>query len=259
MKNSSLFLFNKDILSLIFTTLFSLTIFFSNNSEYVHSVEEDIIDFISIIAYPKKWYNEIFIIRENNKILEQKIVQLKLLNSKFDNYRLENEKLRKMLNFKESYDKLSLLPGNIVNHNFSSSVSSMIVDIGSKLGVEKNQSVIDMNGLLGKTIAVGSNASKIQLISDKNFAVSVKVGKDMLLSIFKPKHGKYGILEGVIKSSTINVGEIVYTSGISEIYPSDIPVAKIVDIKKEIDDPFQNVVVEILADLKNLNYVFVIQ
>ena len=68
MKNSSLFLFNKDILSLIFTTLFSLTIFFSNNSEYVHSVEEDIIDFISIIAYPKKWYNKIFIIRENNKI-----------------------------------------------------------------------------------------------------------------------------------------------------------------------------------------------
>ena len=259
MRNSSIFLLNKDILSLILTTIFSLTIFFSNNSDYVLKVEEDVIDFISIITYPKKWYNNILIIKENNKILEQKVVQLQLLNSKFDNYRLENKKLRKMLNFKEGYDKLSLLPGNIVNHNFSSSVNSMIIDIGSKVGIEKNQCVIDMNGLLGKTISIGNDASKIQLINDKNFAVSVKVGKDMLLSIFKPKHGKYGVLEGVIKSSNVNIGEIVYTSGISEIYPSDIPVARVVDIKKETDNPFQNVIVEILADLKNLNYVFVIQ
>ena len=259
MKNSNLFLLNKDILSLILTTFFSLIIFFSNDSEYVLDVEEDIIDFVSIITYPKQWYKNMLIVKENNKLLEQKIVQLQLLNSKFDNYRIENDKLREMLNFKDSYSKLSLVPSNIVNHNFSSSVSSVIIDVGHKEGIEKNQSVMDMNGLLGKTISVGDKASKIQLINDKNFAVSVKVGKDMVLSIFKPKHGKYGILEGVIKSSNLDIGNIVYTSGISEIYPSDIPVARVIDIKKDFNNPFQNVVVEILADLKNLDYVFIIQ
>ena len=164
-----------------------------------------------------------------------------------------------MLNFKDSYEKLSLLPANIVNHSFSSSIHSVIIDVGKNRDLNKNQAVIDMNGLFGKTINVGENATKIQTVNDKNFAVSVKVGKDMILSIFKPTHGKYGVLEGVIKSSVVEVDDIVFTSGISEIYASNIPVAKVINIKKEKNKPFQDVTVEILADLKNLNYVFVIQ
>ena len=112
---------------------------------------------------------------------------------------------------------------------------------------------------LRKTITIGKSASKVQTITDKNFAVSVKVGKAQILSIFKPTHGKYGILEGVIKSSNIQIGDIVYTSGVSEIYPANLPVANVINVKKEIDKPFQDVIVEILADFKNLNYVFVIQ
>ncbi len=259
MINNILSLINKDIISLILTTSFSLIIFFSNDSFFVKEVEKDLIDIISKISYPKIWYNDLFIIKKNNELLSNKIIQLQLLNSKYDNYRIENEKLRKMLDFKDSYGKLTLLPANIVNHNFSSSINSVIIDIGENRDLRKNQAIIDMNGLFGKTINVGSNASKIQTLNDKNFAVSVKVGQDMILSIFKPTHGKYGVLEGVIKSSKVVVDDIVYTSGVSEIYPSNIPVARVINIKKEKNKPFQDVTVEILADLKNLNYVFVIQ
>ena len=44
-----------------------------------------------------------------------------------------------------------------------------------------------------------------------------------------------------------------------EIYPSDIPVAKILSYTKEQDKLTQNVVVEILSKINELNYVFVIQ
>ena len=57
----------------------------------------------------------------------------------------------------------------------------------------------------------------------------------------------------------VSVGDIVYTSGVSEIYPANLPVAKVIKVKKERDKPFQDVIVEILADFKNLNYVFVIK
>ena len=259
MVNHILSLINKEIISLILTTSLSLIIFFSNDSSFVVEIEKDIIDFISIITAPKKWYDELLVIKEQNKVLKSKIVQLQLLASKYDNYRIENEELRKMLKFKDSYNRLSLLPANIVNHSFSSSINSVIIDLGIDDNLIKNQAVIDMNGLFGKTINIGKNASKIQTINDKNFAVSVKVGDDMILSIFKPTHGKYGVLEGVIKSSKIKLNDTVYTSGVSEIYAANIPVAKVVDVKKEDDKPFQDVVVEILADFKNLNYVFIIQ
>jgi len=66
-------------------------------------------------------------------------------------------------------------------------------------------------------------------------------------------------LECLIKRAEISKGDFVYTSGISEIYPANLSVAKVINVKKEDSKPFQDVVVEISADLKNLNYVFVIQ
>ena len=57
----------------------------------------------------------------------------------------------------------------------------------------------------------------------------------------------------------LSVGEIAYTSGISDIYPANIPVAKVISVNKSNNSPFQDVVVEIISNLNNLNYVFIIQ
>ena len=258
MKIKKLYFLDKDIIFLVITLFFSLNIFFSNDSKYVLNIERKIIDFVSYIVYPKSWYEDIMVIKSENEILKQKVVQLKLLNSKLDNYRIENDKLKNMLSFNESYPKLSLKPANKVNHNFSS-IHAIILNVGTKDNIEKNQAVIDMDGLVGKTISVGENATKVQLITDRNFVVSVKVGKEMILSTFKPTHGKLGYLERVIKSVELNIGDVIYTSGVSKIYPSDLPVAKVKSIKNNPDKLFQDVIVEILTDIDNLNYVFVIQ
>jgi len=258
MVSNKLYFFKKDIIFLLLAIIISLAIFFSNKSIYVEKIEKEIIDFIGYIYYPKMWYQNILLVKTENEFLNQKVVQLNLLNSKLENYKKENIELRKMLDFKESYLNLSLKPANKVNHNFSS-IYSMIINVGFNDDINKNQAVIDMSGLVGKTISIGENGSKVQLITDKNFAVSVKVGKEMLLSTFKPLHGKYGYLEGVLKSLELKMGDIVYTSGVSEIYPSDLPVAKIISFKNDPDKLSQDVIVEILADIKNLNYVFVIQ
>ena len=56
MKSYKLYFLNKDIISLILTLFLSISLFFSNSSEYVEKVEGKIIDFISFITYPKSWY-----------------------------------------------------------------------------------------------------------------------------------------------------------------------------------------------------------
>ena len=76
--------------------------------------------------------------------------------------------------------------------------------------INKNQAVIDMNGLLGKTISIGAKASKVQIITDKNFAISVKVGDKMEKAIFKPDYGNRGFLEGVVKSVKLKKNDIIF-------------------------------------------------
>ena len=257
MKSNWIALLHRDAIALCITLLLSLILLFSNNSTFIDALEADVTDGYLILTFPQRWYKDILSTKEQNSLLAQKVIQLQLLYTQNEHFRVENDHLRKMLNF-ASITPLSLLPANITNRH-SAMLQSVIIDIGKNYDLRKNQPVIDMVGLMGKTISVGKIATKVQLITDKNYRVSIRIGEKKSLGIFIPSHGKYGILEGVRKSMNLSVGEIAYTSGISDIYPANIPVARVIAVNSNTDRPFQDVTVEILADLQNFNYAFVVQ
>lgn len=255
------FFLDKKKASLLLTSFFSLVLFFSSDSSSSSKVKGSIIDIYSTLSAPKSWYNNILLVKQENELFALKNAQLSLHNSKLINYQIENERLRRMLDFKkESFEYISILPAKIVNSNISNSIESIIINVGKNDGIIKNLSVIDTNGfLVGKIIEVGKENSKVQLISDSNFLVSIKIGNNISIGQFKSTYGKYGTLEGILKTSDIEAGNIAYTSGISEIYPPDIPVSKVINNHKKKNKLFQDVAVEILTDINNLYYVFVIQ
>ena len=57
-------------------------------------------------------------------------------------------------------------------------MSSIIINRGSNDGVSKNLPVLSSNGVIGKITAVSSSTSEVQLISDVNFRLSVKIAPD---------------------------------------------------------------------------------
>ena len=56
----------------------------------------------------------------------------------------------------------------------------------------------------------------------------------------------------------LNVGDIFYTSQSSNIYPENIPVAKVIDIQNRRYEHELYIKVEILADLTSLSNVFIV-
>ena len=248
---------NKDVLALLLTLFLSAILLLTRTSPQVRQLKFHLSNITSTIAYPTTWYNAVFTVREENKLLKDQLIQFTLMNSELESYHQENRRFKKMLNFIEN-QPLNFLSANVVGYNFGLPAKSIILDIGSKEGVAKNLTIMDENGLLGKTIKVGDHSALIQLITDKNFRVSVRIGQERALGLFIPTHGKYGILEGVRKSMPLNEGAIAYTSGISNIYPSNIPVARVVSIELDDDNPFQHIVVELVGSLENLDYVFII-
>ena len=95
MTRNLLFSISKESISLIITISFSIIIFFSNESKLVEKIETNIIDIVSNILIPQKWYGNLLIIKDENLKLKEKIVQLNLLNSKLNNYKIENENVKK--------------------------------------------------------------------------------------------------------------------------------------------------------------------
>ena len=298
-------LLNKDFWTLLISIIFSLILFFNSNSESTIRVQSNVSDMIAFITYPQEWYQDIFLIQNENKLLADSLFHFKkdyydlLLEVEemkdssgtfkkmvetglFISERIDGElcttvvitKFKEPRTFREMLElgvlikqlkkpqQWSLVPARVTNKN-SASIETILINVGKKdsIPIKQNLVVLDVSGgLLGKTIAVGNNASKVQLITDNNFSVSVRVGSGINSSLgnFVPTVGKYGILEGILKSTELNPGDLAYTSGISDIYPADIPVAKIISANKDNNKPFQDVKVEILSNFNNLNYVFII-
>ena len=248
---------NKDVLALFITLSLSAVLLFSNTSPQIQQLKFQISGLFAKVAYPVKWYQDVFSVHEENRMLKNRVIQLSLLNSELENYRHENKRLKELLNFTE-HQAVNYLTANVVNYHLGIANQTITIDIGELDGLTKNLPVLDENGLLGKTIQLDDHVTMIQLISDKNYRVSIRIGNERALGLFIPTHGKYGILGGVRKTTPLHEGDIAYTSGISEIYPPNIPVAKIIAISKEKNQPFQQVVVEILGSIFNLDFVFVI-
>ena len=256
MSRSRISYVNKDILVLLLTSSISIFLIFSNTSPQVQKLKLQTSWLFSKAAYPVTWYKDIFSIKEENKLLKNKVIQLSLLNSELESYRHENERLKNLLNFSEN-QIINYLTANVVNFHLGIVNQTITIDIGELDGLTENLPIMDEIGLLGKTIETNEHVTLIQLISDKNFRVSIRVGKERVLGIFIPTHGKYGILEGVRKTTPLEEGNIAYTSGISDIYPSNIPVARIISISNQKSLPFQRIIVEILGSITNLDFVFV--
>ena len=257
MPRSRISYINKDVLALFITLSLSVVLLFSNSSPQIQQLKFQISWLFGKFEYPIKWYKDVLSIREENRMLKNDLLQLSLLNSKLESYHQENKRLKELLNFTE-FQAMNYLTANVVNYHLGIASQTITIDIGESDGLTKNLPVLDENGLLGKTIHLNEHVTMIQLITDKNYRVSIRIGKERELGIFIPTHGKYGILEGVRKTTPLQEGDIAYTSGISEIYPPNIPVAKIITISKEKNQPFQRVVVEILGSMFNLDFVFVI-
>ena len=249
--------FNRDVLALVFALIISIILILSRNSPQILQLKFQLSNISNAIFYPLRWFNNIFSIQEENKLLKEELIKSNLMNSELQSYHVENVRLKKMLNFMEN-KPINFITANVVNYNFGLPTQSILIDIGTNANIRKNLTTMDEYGLLGKTIKVGQSSSLVQLITDKNFRVSIKIGTERALGLFIPTHGKYGILEGVRKSMPLGEGEIAYTSGISEIYPPNIPVARVLSIQLDDNNPFQHIVVELVASLENIYYVFVV-
>ena len=248
---------SRDHLALLLCLSLSLTLYFSSKSSIVNSIKAEVSDIIYIIKYPQKWYVGLLTTQEENKLLKQELTLVRYNNIELRNSIKEVDELKKILKF---YDKhpISMQIAKIINDNSSYLMRALSINLGKSYGINKDNVVVDINGLFGRVVAVGNISSQIQLINDKNFRVSIRVGEDLSLGEFIPTHHNLGIIDGIIKTAKIAVNDTVYTSGISTIYPDSIPVAKVISINKKEEKPFQEIIVKILADLDNYNHVFVI-
>lgn len=130
---------------------------------------------------------------------------------------------------------------SVIERNIYTFFDEIIINRGINDNVKENNAVIRNNELIGIVSKVYDNYSIVNLITNKDINISVKINDS---------YGIYsnGLVTNIINYSNINIGDYVYTSGLTNI-PSDLSVGVISDNSKISVD---------LVDISELRSVFVI-
>ncbi len=139
----------------------------------------------------------------------------------------ENARLRGLLGAAQR-GGLNVQLAAILNIDLDPTRQRLILDAGSRDGVQAGQSVIDAGGLLGQIIQVQANTATVLLITDPDHAVPVVVARTgVRLVAYGKGHSDRLELANIPLSSDIRAGDSVVTSGLGGRFPAGFPVGTI--------------------------------
>ena len=241
----------------IIALAFSLVLLLNNDNPKMGNVRGKAADVISFFSSPVAVAKSLMFLEEENQLLREKTLSLSLQVESMLNLQKENEELLGMLDFKRQ-TKLIIRPARVVNKGTQANLLSIIIDGGQIDGIKKNQAVLTPDGVIGKTIESGSKASIVQLISDANFRLSVRILPSGATGILRFMKGNTAQIREVQKNVNINIGDKVVTSGFSDIYPSGLPVGKVEGVYEDRSSFQKMISVALPNDMSSFQYVFVI-
>ena len=240
---------NLYILEGIKSKLTSTSVFFF---ETVSLENKKIIDQYVNFKSRKELISEIELLEKNNLLLKSMVSSQSILLIDIHN-------LRSLLELKKN-SKQEIIIGEVVVYAPSATSKQFIINKGLKNGIEIGQPVLSDQGLLGQIINVNETNSVVSLISNSNQLVPVQIMRTGNLSVLKGT-GDNNELELIYVSNKDDVieGDMLVTSGIDEIYPSGLPVARVKKVKKNQNDALAFVACEPHASLFSNKYVAVIK
>lgn len=144
----------------------------------------------------------------------------------------ENERLKKLLDFKEGAG-YGVVPALVIARDPSVWFNSVHLNRGTLQGVDVNMPVATSEGIVGRVVAVGPISAQVMLLTDERSAAGAVVGQlggsNAIGSV--RGYGKNGLLEMRYVSGLepVNIGDYVVTTGQDGIYPPGLNVGTVVD------------------------------
>lgn len=165
-------------------------------------------------------------LKEENIALKLENARLSKVEEKLATLKSENIALKRHLNF-VSEPQYSSVSAGLVSVATSIYRDSAIVHAGLRDGVQRDQIVINDNGLVGRVIESSDSYARVMLITDFGSRIPVISSHSRLQSVVAGIGESRARLLYLPDTSQLQVGEILMTSGDGKLYPAGLPVARV--------------------------------
>lgn len=195
---------------------------------------------------------------EENKELRVEVAKLEILRNRNDYLEDENSRLRELLGMKEA-TKTSFKVAKVSFRDSITYHSNIYIDLGEAQGIKKNMVVLSDKNLIGRVKEVHKNNSVVELLTKDSIYTSVLSEKNEVLGVLKGNNSEELSLDNVSIDKPLEVGEKLYTSGISDIYPKGLYIGRVASIKGSSDQLFKDIEVAQDFNIFDLNEIIIMK
>lgn len=184
----------------------------------------------------------------------------------------ENDQLRKQAGY-PARAPWKLKPARVIARDPANWWRTIFVDVGSRDGVRADMPVVTPDGLVGRIASVGSTRAQVFLLGDQNCRVAALVKETAENGVIMPYAADPAIVtltylsrgspvkggQTIVTSGLeLKPGNEVLTSGLGGVFPKDIRIGEVVDVRSVGFGLYQEARVKLAVNLNTLDQVWVV-
>lgn len=227
------------------------SVFFTSSNTIVGSVYElknNITGYFHLKDINEELVHENVILRLQLEKLQENLEQTSKNSNDIE--RLKNEQLYQ-------YD---IFKAKVINNSLTYTDNYITINKGEKDGIHSEMGVIDGKGVVGIVYLTSSNYAVIIPILNTKSNISCKIKRSEYFGFLNwdGTAPNYAIVKDMPRHSIFTLGDTIVTSGHSAVFPPDIPIGTIEDMKDSHDGLSYILRIKLFADFARLQDVCVI-
>jgi rod shape-determining protein MreC len=197
-------------------------------------------------------------LRQRNAELEADVSELQTQVIQLQQEVGETQILAALVDFERATPENDYKAAAVIGRDPSPFLHYVVINRGSNDGILRGMPVVTDQGLVGRVDAVIADAARVQLITDAASNVNIRLqNAETDATLIGSVTGDV-MLDLIPQDVTIEVGDLVLTSGLGGGYPPDLIVGQVVNIRSRDFDLFQQATVQPVVDFNRLEIVLVI-
>ena len=174
--------------------------------------------------------------------------------------RAENDRLRQLLAFPQTYPDWRVLGARIIGVRLDPKGLQLVtIDRGEDQGVQRMMPVVVAHGIVGRVHSVSGSTADVLLLSDRNSSVAVRLERSRARANVRGTGSPdVARLEYALRSDDMQEGDLLVTSGTDGVFPRGLPVGRIANLKRTGQGLYQRADVAPSVDVTKLEEVLVI-
>ena len=189
--------------------------------------------------------------------LQAEVEELRAKNVELEEDAQTAERLQELLDLQDVYN-LQSTAAHIISESTDSWSATVTIDKGTLSGLTVGMPVTSSSGILGQIIECSASTSTVRLITDENSSVSAMLQSTRVQGMVEGSVDGQLYLTLIPSSSTVEVGDVVVTSGLGGVFPKGLPIGEVTSVESTSGASYLTITVEPYSSAENNEEVLVI-